>query len=131
MHTRRFVPTPTWTRVLRHGSDEVHLLLVATDEENVVGWCRVFPVDGGKGGEVGIGLLAPYRNQGLGTEMLRQAIAWAKDQRFDYLRLTTRADNHRAIHVFERCGFVPTGRHNGTWLEMRLDFKPYTAEGDT
>lgn len=120
MHTARFEPTPAWEYALSHPDDTSHLLLVACHEDEVVGWCRVFP--GGEDGSavVGIGLLKPYRDRGVGTQMLGTAIDWARQQGLQRLVLTTRSDNARAIHVFRKYGFQETGRRDGEWIEMAL-----------
>jgi len=120
MRTSRFEPTPAWEHALANPDCPCHLLLVAVDKSRIIGWCRVFPSGEGREGEVGLGLLAPYRNRGLGTRMLRQAIEWAGEHQFTRLKLTTRADNGQAIRVFRRCGFVVTASVQGGWLEMAL-----------
>ena len=118
MRTTRFEPTPAWEHALTEPDCPNHLLLVAHDGEQAIGWCRAFPTGAQAGAELGIGLLPPYRNQGLGTDMVRKTLNWACGQGLARLTLTTRDDNHRAIHVFEKCGFSPTGRNEGKWIEM-------------
>ena len=119
MQTTRFVTTPAWEQALTGSFDDTHLLLIAC-ENDPVGWCRVFPTNHPKEGELGIGLLPTYRDQGKGTYLVHQAIAWATERDFARLTLTTRADNDRAIHVFEKCGFEFTGVQDGIWLQMAL-----------
>lgn len=126
MRTSRFEPTPAWERALSGPPDDAHLLLIAANAAAPVGWCRLFPTETPNEGELGIGLLAPYRNQGLGTRLAQQAVSWAAARGFSRLTLTTRADNIRAIHVFEKCGFALTGRCEGVWLEMA---RPTTIGG--
>ena len=118
MRTSRFEPTPAWEHALANPDCPCHLLLVAVDKSRIIGWCRVFPSGEGREGEVGLGLLAPYRNRGLGTRMLRQAIEWARERQFTRLKLITRVDNERAIHVFKRCGFTANDSTQGEWMEM-------------
>lgn len=118
MRTRRFEPTPAWEHALAEPDCPHHLLLVAHDGERPIGWCRAFPTGVPGEAEVGIGLLPPYRDHGLGTGMLKRTLDWAREQGLPRLTLTTRNDNHRAIHVFEKCGFSPTGRSEGKWIEM-------------
>ena len=120
MKTDRFEPTPVWEHALADPGCPCHLLLVAVDGTRITGWCRVFPTGDNGEGEIGIGLLAPYRNQGLGTRMLRRAVKWAKEHHFTRLKLTTRADNTRAIRVFKRCGFVITASTPEGWVKMTL-----------
>ncbi len=120
MHTTHFEPTPAWEHALAEPECPCHLLLVACDGEEPIGWCRAFPTERTGEAEIGIGLLPPYRNRGLGTRMLQRAIEWARKQGLERLVLTTRDDNHHAIHVFAKCGFTPTGRKDGRWIEMAL-----------
>jgi len=118
MQTAHFESTPDWEYVLSSASNYTHLLLVAADGAAPIGWCRLFPTETLGKGELGIGLLKSYRNQGLGTQLTQQAINWAAVHGFTLITLTTREDNIRAIHVFEKCDFVCTGKHEGVWLEM-------------
>ncbi len=120
MRTPRFEPTPAWEHALAQPDCPCHLLLVAADGANIVGWCRLFPTDANGEAELGIGLLAPARGHGLGTQMLVEAIAWAHERRLARLVLTTRADNYRALRLFTKHGFVPTGWKEGDWIEMAL-----------
>lgn len=42
----------------------------------------------------------PYQNQGFGTEIVKMLV-----EKYDLNNLWVRADNNRAIHVYEKCGF--------------------------
>ena len=124
MRTTRFEPTPAWEHALTETNCSCHLLLVAHNEERPVGWCRTFPTDLPGEAEIGIGLLPPYRDRGMGTDMVRRTLDWACENGLARLTLTTRDDNHRAIHVFEKCGFSPTGRSEGNkWIEMEYPLR--------
>ena len=118
MRTTHFEPTPAWQHALTEPDCPHHLLLVAYDGERPIGWCRAFPTDPLEEAEIGIGLLPSYRDQGIGTNMVKRTLNWACGQSLTRLMLTTRDDNYRAIHVFEKCGFSPTGRSEGMWIEM-------------
>jgi len=118
MRTTRFEPTPAWQHALTEPDCPHHLLLVARDGERPIGWCRTSPTDLPGEAEIGIGLLPPYRDRGIGTDMVRRTLNWACEQSLVRLTLTTRKDNQRALHVFEKCGFSPTGRREGKWIEM-------------
>jgi RimJ/RimL family protein N-acetyltransferase len=50
-----------------------------------------------------------YRDAGLGTEIMRTQIDLAKKMELKVLTLTAFASNKRAIHVYEKVGFVQTG----------------------
>jgi len=117
MHTRRFEPTPAWLHALDNPDCSNHLLLIALSGEDVVGWCRLFPV--GEDGEVelGIGVLDAHRRRGVGGMLLSAALDWA-DERGTEVVLVTRPDNHPAIRLFDRYGFRATNQGNGL-LTMR------------
>jgi RimJ/RimL family protein N-acetyltransferase len=118
MRTKRFEITPEWEQALSTPQYDNHLLLVALDSQCLLGWCRLFPCEDEEDLELGIGLLARHRNQGLGKRMVRAGLSWAKEQGAQRVSLDTRIDNQRAIHVFEGCGFRKTGRRRGMWIEM-------------
>lgn len=125
-----FIPTPPWQRALYESEDNSnYLLLVAEDPEGIIGWCRVFPYEFGTSrhvADLGIGLLPAWRNQGIGTALVSEAIQWAVEQCFEKLTLSVFATNSRASHVFEKVGFVRTGirykqfRMNGEYVDEVL-----------
>lgn len=45
-------------------------------------------------------IFEPYQNQGLGTEIVKMLM-----ETYELDNLWVRADNDRAIHVYEKCGF--------------------------
>ena len=124
MRTTRFEPTPAWVHALEELCCSRHLLVVVEDAGHVVGWCRMFPVDCRDGLQettLGIGLLPEYRDQGIGTTLVRQSLTWAASAGYRTVSLTTHPDNVRAIHVFSRCGFAFTRRVDDNLLEMAYD----------
>jgi RimJ/RimL family protein N-acetyltransferase len=44
-------------------------------------------------------IFEPYQNKGYGTQVVKELVAQG------YKHLWVRADNERAIHVYEKCGF--------------------------
>lgn len=121
MRTPRFEPTPAWEHALARPDCPCHLLLVAVDDANVVGWCRLFPTDEGAL-ELGIGVLGPYRRCGVGRALLDAALKWASAREIPVV-LETRADNAPAIRLFTRSGFRVVGQQDGH-CQMRY---PQTA----
>lgn len=82
---------------------------VVLDGERVVGWADIFPgwTHGlSHCGRLGMGLLPDYRGQGLGERLLRTCIAKAWAKGLTRIELEARADNARAIRLYERVGFV-------------------------
>ncbi len=81
---------------------------VAVDGSIVVGWCDIFPgwahaIE--HCGSVGMGLLPAYRGRGIGQQLLSACLAKAKSKGITRVELEARADNERAIKLYERLGF--------------------------
>lgn len=53
----------------------------------------------------------PYQNQGYGTEVVKMLM-----EKYNFNNLWVKADNERAIHVYEKCGFKI---NKPTMYEMR------------
>ena len=53
----------------------------------------------------------PYQNKGYGTEVIGELIGRGYDN------LCVASDNSRAIHVYEKCGFV---KDSEVWMRMKL-----------
>jgi len=62
---------------------------------------------------------SPYQNSGLGTELCRQAMAYAANNGHLALRLHVDADNEIALAVYNSLGFVEIDRE-GKRIEMRV-----------
>jgi GNAT superfamily N-acetyltransferase len=103
--TPHFQPDTYWQAALTLPARPDHLLLVAAYGEEVVGWCRLWPLSKADL-ELGIGLLAPWRNQGYGRRLVQSALTWAGHTTHRRVMLQTRHTNHRARHLFTTCGFV-------------------------
>lgn len=62
-------------------------------------------------GVLGISVRQDFRDEGLGTELLKQAIFFAKDfLKMKLLVLSTFTINERAIHLYQRAGFKKCGQ---------------------
>ncbi len=100
---------------------------VALDADTVVGWADIFPAwaDAVKHcGSLGMGVLAAYRGQGVGERLLRACLVKAPTQGMTRIELEARADNTRAIALYERVGF----RHEAVKRNaMRFDGVYYDA----
>jgi ribosomal protein S18 acetylase RimI-like enzyme len=82
---------------------------VAVDGSLVVGWCDIFPAWAHAiqhCGSVGMGVLAAYRGQGIGRLLLTACLAKARSNGITRVELEVRADNGRAIKLYERMGFA-------------------------
>jgi RimJ/RimL family protein N-acetyltransferase len=60
-------------------------------------------------GTVGIVVEKGFRDRGIGTEIMRTVIDQARKMQLRLLTLCAFASNSRALHVYEKVGFVQTG----------------------
>jgi RimJ/RimL family protein N-acetyltransferase len=87
--------------------------LIALDESKVVGWCHIRP-DRWEGfthaGWLGMGVLKEYRGQGIGSALLYQTLAEARNRGLERVELSVFASNLPAIHLYEKFKFEIEGR---------------------
>jgi len=106
-------PPPESTRAfvldhIKHG----HPQFVAIVAGEVVGWCDVSPKDRpiyAHLGVLGMGLLPPFRGQGIGADLIRRTLAAAKAFGFHRVELTVREANANAIALYRKVGFATEG----------------------
>lgn len=86
--------------------------VVAEVEGKVVASSDVSPRTGYEShvGTVGIVIKQGYRDLGIGTEIMQAQISFARKMGLKVLMLSAFASNKRAIHVYEKVGFVQNGR---------------------
>ena len=87
---------------------------VAIHEGEVVGWCDISPLDRpvfSHIGSLGIGVLAPYRGNGIGSALMNSALEKAKLKGLTRIELTVREKNQSAINLYHKFGFVAEGIH--------------------
>ncbi|MBL8698226.1 MAG: GNAT family N-acetyltransferase [Alphaproteobacteria bacterium] len=85
---------------------------VAIVDDDVAGWCDVLRNHGearSHVGTLGIGLVPAARGRGLGTALMRTAIARSWEIGFSRIELTVRVDNRAAQALYRRLGFVEEG----------------------
>ncbi len=90
--------------------DNIYLVGAATEPDTPIAFCRT-RVDlddaGQRIGEISlIGVLAPWRGQGLGRELLKWGVWHLRDLGVDDLTLHVEAKNDRALGLYEHTGFV-------------------------
>jgi ribosomal protein S18 acetylase RimI-like enzyme len=101
--TRRFVLDS-----LKAGA--VHVVAVADGE--VLGWCDLRPKSAPTlrhSAVLGMGVVAAYRGQGIGSRMLASTLELARAHGIRRAELSVRADNAPAIALYRRFGFVEEG----------------------
>lgn len=90
------------------------LALLAVDEVgNIIGTLNCDP-SGPRGYRhtvsIGIAVRLDWRDQGVGTALMRSALDWcASNKTIKRVELTVFTNNRRAIHVYEKLGFVREG----------------------
>lgn len=77
--------------------------------------------------QLGMGIEKNYRHRGLGTKMLREAMAWAASTGIiKRIELDVVATNHVAIRLYEKFGFEIEGRRrkyvlkNGEYIDQLI-----------
>lgn len=94
---------------------------VARVGDQVVGWCDIAPIDRPvyrHCGILGIGVIAGYRNQGIGAALLRAALKQAKEIGLKRIELTVRAPNRVAIALYQKLGFEKEGvKRNAIYVD--------------
>lgn len=63
--------------------------------------------------ELGISVRKDFWGKGVGSMLMMELIAFAKNSSFEVLSLEVRSDNQRAIHLYEKFGFLRIGTHPG------------------
>jgi ribosomal protein S18 acetylase RimI-like enzyme len=100
---------------------------VALDGVAVIGWADIFTAwaDAVKHcGTLGMGVAAAYRGQGIGERLLRACLAKAPSKGITRITLEVRADNAKAIALYQRLGFTHECRQRNA---MRFDGVYYDA----
>ena len=87
--------------------DQYHAARNADGE--LEGFAQLEPVEGAT--EIGLGLRPDLTGRGLGQAFTGAVIDLARRHGAGRITLAVATFNARAIRVYERCGFVETGRH--------------------
>lgn len=101
--------------------NQTNIMLMAMDGDTIAGIATINSTGKIKGrhdGELGIVVAKKYQGQGIGSELIRQLIEWAKTNGVTTrLSLDTRADNVKAASLYMKFGFIVEGcRKNSTLL---------------
>lgn len=88
-------------------------MLVAKADEAIIGNASLsrLPRRMNHRGELCIAVAKEYWNKGIGSRLLENILAFAKENSFEVLDLQVRSDNVRAIRLYEKFGFQKTGTH--------------------
>jgi len=106
---------PEWWQDMagRANGDAMELVLVAEADGNLAGMLGVFTPKQPKlahvGNVWGVYVRQPFRGRGLGRQMLRTAINWARAKSLVLLKLSVVDGNDTALRCYESCGFTRYG----------------------
>lgn len=87
--------------------------VVAIVDGNVVGWCDITSLHRpvyAHCGELGIGVVVPYRGQGIGKALMHDALNRAKEKGLERIELSVFGENMPAIALYQKTGFVIEGK---------------------
>jgi len=98
-----------------------NLILVARVEDKLVGlcWCVLFNPGTGLEAEVAEVYVDPdFRSQGIGGQLLRQAVRLFRQRNVTFAAVWTRESNPQAVRLYEEAGFRRTEQLVLTWLPL-------------
>lgn len=88
-------------------------MLVAKQDEKIIGIASLNrqPRRMSHRGDFGVSVLKNHWGEGIGSKLLEGIINFAKENAFSIIDLQVRSDNLRAIHLYEKYGFVKYATH--------------------
>lgn len=95
--------------LLRFNRQESRMFFVATVENDVVGWVHIQGAQLEKlahTAELTVGVLATYRNHGIGSHLLDRGLEWAAEEGYERIYQSIPATNERAIAFLEDHGWT-------------------------
>jgi ribosomal protein S18 acetylase RimI-like enzyme len=98
-----------------------NIILAARAGDKVVGlcWCVLFNPGTGLEGEVAEVYVDPaFRSQGIGRQLLQQAVELFRQRNVTFAAVWTRESNPQAVRLYEEAGFRRTEQLVLTWLPL-------------
>lgn len=89
-----------------------NLILVATDEENIIGFLSVQKGEYRRikhTGYIVVGIREKYRGKGIGSKLFSELDIWAVENKITRLELSVICSNSPAKHLYEKNGFEVEG----------------------
>lgn len=101
--------------------NQTNIMLLAMDGDEIAGIATINSsgkIKARHDGELGIVVAKKYQGQGIGSELIRQLISWARGNGVTTrISLDTRTDNVMAVSLYLKFGFIVEGcRKNSTLL---------------
>lgn len=98
----------------RMGNDPLAAFIACFSGDRIIGNVGLYPVLQYKKMrhrcEIGIGVCAAYRGQGVGSILLEQAIAYAKSLGYEQMELDVVSENKAALALYQKFGFQKVGQ---------------------
>ncbi|NYZ79712.1 GNAT family N-acetyltransferase [Candidatus Micrarchaeota archaeon] len=101
------------TGYLRKRIEKNGLVLVAEDNKKIVGYLvgdRAETKSYRKTGSIceleNMMILEQYRNMKIGTKLVEEFLGWAKEKRFERIKVTASAQNKEGINFYRKLGFT-------------------------
>ena len=90
-----------------------NIMLLAKCDDKIIGCASLsrLPRRMKHRGDFAISVAKEYWNKGIGSQLLNNIIAFAKENKFEIIDLQVRSDNKSAIHLYEKYGFKKIGEH--------------------
>ena len=90
-----------------------NIMLLAKCDNKIVGCASLnrLPRRMKHRGDFAISVAKDYWNKGIGSQLLDNIIAFARENDFEIIDLQVRSDNKSAIHLYEKYGFKMIGEH--------------------
>ncbi|MCV2349489.1 GNAT family N-acetyltransferase [Paucibacter sp. Y2R2-4] len=101
-------PPHQLTQLIRSSLEDDSVLIVARDQQRVVGWAQIQRGQGAvvaHRGDLGMGVSPAYRGRGLGKQLLLSCIGAAGAKGIACIELEVRADNRCALNLYRSLGF--------------------------
>ena len=102
--SRPWTETGFFTFLIRQDT----LFLVAEEDEEILGYCGVVMVQD-EGDITNVSVKKDRQNHGIGKLLVQELIRKTEEMGVSRLFLEVRESNERAIHVYEKAGFVKNG----------------------
>lgn len=93
--------------------------LVAADNDRIVGWATIYKYSHSRRKgvcDLGMYLHQDFQNLGLGKAMLSRLLELAEKEKLHRISLHVIADNHIAVHLYEKFGFRTEGIMRDAYL---------------
>lgn len=96
---------------LEHSRDDV--MFVAKVDGRIVGNASLnrLPRRMNHRGEIAISVLKSHWNKGIGSMLMDKLLEFARENTFEIIDLQVRSDNHNAIHLYSKYGFLKLCTH--------------------